>query len=103
MIYDVFSQPRQAMVMVFFGLAAGLGYELLRLLRPPGCGVWFDLFPLLLLQVCLGLGLFYAARGEVRLYALILFFLGMLLVRWAFRPLFTEILQRIRKKQFPSG
>ena len=25
MIYDVFSQPRQAMVMVFFGLAAGLG------------------------------------------------------------------------------
>ena len=43
MIYDVFSQPRQAMVMVFFGLAAGLGYELLRLLRPPGCGAWFDL------------------------------------------------------------
>jgi hypothetical protein len=38
----------------------------------------------------------------MRLYALALFFGGMLLIRWAFRPLFTEILQKIRKKQFPS-
>ena len=38
----------------------------------------------------------------MRLYGLVLFFGGMGLVRWAFRPLFTEILQKFRKKEFPS-
>ena len=33
MIRDVFSQPHQAMVMLFFGLVGGLGYELLRFPR----------------------------------------------------------------------
>ena len=33
MIRDVFDQPHQAMVMAFFGLAGGLGYESLRLPR----------------------------------------------------------------------
>lgn len=105
MIRDVFSQPHQAMVMLFFGLIGGLGYELIRLprLRAGRFGtVLLDLAALLLLQLCLLAGLFLSARGEVRLYGLALFFGGMLLVRWAFRPLFTEILQKLRKKMFPS-
>ena len=105
MIRDVFSQPHQAMVMVFFGLLAGLGYESIRLLRLRAGKVGTvlsDLFALLLCQVCLLAGLFLSAHGEVRLYALVLFFAAMALIRWAFRPLFTEILQKIRKKRFPS-
>ena len=105
MIRDVFSQPHQAMVMLFFGLLGGLGYELLRLprLRSGRIGtVLWDLLALVLLQACLLSGLLFSTHGEVRLYGLALFFGGMLLVRWAFRPLFTEILQKIRKKQFPS-
>ena len=105
MIRDVFSQPHQAMVMAFFGLAAGLGYELLRLPRlhvGRGGAAVFDLVSLLWLQGCLLWGLFCSTHGEVRLYGLLLFFGGIGLVRWAFRPLFTEILQKIRKKEFPS-
>ncbi len=106
MIRDVFNQPHQALVMLFFGLIGGLGYELLRLPRlsagRSGAMLW-DLAALFLLQLCLLAGLFLSARGEMRLYALVLFFGGMVLVRWAFRPLFTEILQKICKKQFPSG
>ena len=105
MIRDVFSQPHQAMVMLFFGLTGGLGYELVRLprLRAGRVGsVFRDLSALLWFQICLVAGLYLSARGEVRLYALALFFGGTALVRWAFRPLFTEILQKIRKKQFPS-
>lgn len=106
MIRDVFSQPHQAMVMLFFGLVGGLGYELFRLPRQHagrlGTVLW-DLVSLLFLQVCLVAGLLLSTRGEVRLYGLSLFFGGMLLIRWVFRPLFTEILQKIRKKQFPSG
>ena len=105
MIRDVFSQPHQAMVMLFFGLVGGLGYELVRLprLHAGRVGtVLFDLLALVLLQICLLLGLFLSARGEMRLYGLVLFFEGMGLVRWAFRPLFTEILQKLRKKEFPS-
>ena len=105
MIRDVFSQPHQAMVMLFFGLVGGLGYELIRLPRL-GAGrfsaVLWDLVALFLLQICLLTGLFLSARGEVRLYGLVLFFGGMALVRWTIRPLFTEILQKIRKKLFPS-
>ncbi len=105
MIRDVFNQPHQAMVMLFFGLVGGLGYELIRPLRLSGGKmrtVAFDLLVLILLQVCLLVGLLLSARGEMRLYGLVLFFGGMSLVRWAFRPLFTEILQKIRKKEFPS-
>ena len=105
MIRDVFSQPHQAMVMLFFGLTGGLLYELVRLphLRAGRFStVFYDLLALFLLQVCLRSGLLFSTRGEVRLYGLALFFGGMLLVRWAFRPLFTEILQKIRKKQVPS-
>lgn len=105
MIRDVFSQPYQAMVMAFFGLVGGLGYELVRLPRlhaGPGGTLAWELLSLLWLQGCLIGGLFLATHGEVRLYGLALFFGGMLLVRWAFRPLFTEILQKIRKKEFPS-
>ncbi len=105
MIRDVFSQPHQAMVMLFFGLVGGLGYELIRPLRLRSGRVGTvlaDLFALLLLQVCLLAGLMLSTRGEVRLYGLVLFFGGMALVRWAFRPLFTEILQKICKKLFPS-
>ena len=101
----MFSQPHQAMVMLFFGLVAGIGYELLGLLRPGtgrAAGILLDLLILLLLQICLVLGLYLATRGEMRLYGLALFFGGVGLVRWAFRPLFTEILQKLRKKQFPS-
>ena len=105
MIRDVFSQPHQAMIMLFFGLVGGLGYELIRIPRLRAgrisAAIW-DMLALLLLQVCLLAGLFLSSRGEVRLYSLILFFGGMILVRWAFRPLFTEILQKIRKKLFPS-
>ena len=105
MIRDVFSQPHQAMVMLFFGLAGGLGYELLRLPRIRagriGAVLW-DLVALFLLQICLLAGLMLSTRGEVRLYGLVLFFGRMGLVRWVFRPLFTEILQKIRKKLFPS-
>ena len=105
MIRDVFNQPHQAMVMLFFGLLGGLAYEVVRLLRLPAGRVGaalFDLLSLFLLQICLLTGLFLSARGEMRLYSLALFFGGMLLVRWVFRPLFTEILQKICKKQFPS-
>ncbi len=105
MIRDVFSQPHQAMVMLFFGLTGGLLYELVRLprLKAGRFGTaFYDLLALFLLQVCLLSGLLFSTHGEVRLYGLALFFGGMLLVRWAFRPLFTEILQKIRKKQFPS-
>ena len=105
MIRDVFSQPHQAMVMLFFGLLGGLGYECIRLPRlhagHAGTILW-DLLALLLLQVCLLTGLFFSTRGEVLLYGLTLFFGGMAVIRWAFRPLFTEILQKLRKKQFPS-
>ena len=105
MIRDVFSQPHQAMVMLFFGLVGGLGYELIRLPRlragRTGAVLW-DLLALLLLQVCLLAGLFLSTRGEVRLYGLVLFFGGMALIRRTFRPLFTEILQKMRKKLFPS-
>ena len=93
------------MVMLFFGLVGGLGYELLRLPRlcagRMGAVLW-DVLALLLLQVCLLLGLYLSTKGEMRLYGLALFFGGMGLVRWAFRPLFTEILQKFRKKEFPS-
>ena len=105
MIRDVFSQPHQAMVMLFFGLAGGLGYELVRLprLHRGKAGTFLlDVLCLLWLQVCLVTGLFLSARGEMRLYGLVLFFSGMGLVRWAVRPLFTEILQKIHKKEFPS-
>ena len=105
MIRDVFSQPHQAMVMLFFGLVGGLGYELVRLPRLHAGrigAILFDLAALVLLQICLLTGLLLSTRGEVRLYGLALFSLGMVLVRWAFRPLFTEILQKIPKKQFPS-
>ena len=105
MIRDVFSQPYQAMVISFFGLVGGLGYELLRLLRlrsGRAARVAVELLTLLWLQVCLLCGLFFSTHGELRLYALGLFFGGMLLIRWTFRPLFTDILQKIRKKQFPS-
>ena len=105
MIRDVFSQPYQAMVVSFFGLVGGLGYELLRLPRlrsgRTARTVW-ELLTLLWLQGCLLGGLFLSTHGELRLYALGLFFGGLLLVRWAFRPVFTEILQKIRKKEFPS-
>lgn len=105
MIRDVFNQPHQALVMLFFGLVAGLGYELLRLLRLQagrvGSTLW-DLLALLALQICLVGGLFLSAHGEVRLYALVLFFGGIALIRWTFRPLFTELLQKICKKLFPS-
>ncbi len=106
MIRDVFNQPHQAMVMLFFGLAGGLGYELFRLLRLRGgraAAVLCDVLALIFLQACLLTGLLLSTHGEVRLYGLALFFGGMALVQWAFRPLFTEILQKIRKKQFPSG
>ncbi len=106
MIRDVFSQPHQAMVMLFFGLVAGLAYELVRLPRLRAgrvASLFWDLAALLLLQTALLRGLYLSAHGEVRLYGLVLFFGGMGLVRWAFRPLFTEILQKIRKKQFPSA
>ena len=105
MIRDVFSQPHQAMVMLFFGLMGGLGYELVRIPRLRAgriASMLWDLPALLWLQICLLSGVFLSARGEIRLYGLVLFFGGMALVRWAFRPLFTEILQKIRKKQFPS-
>ncbi|MBQ3488906.1 MAG: hypothetical protein IJA71_11530 [Clostridia bacterium] len=102
MIYDVFRQPHQAAVMVFFGLCAGLSYELIRLFRPDSGGALWDLLALMPIQVCLIAGLLLAGHGEMRLYAVLLFFGAMGLVRWAFRPLFTEILQKIRKKQFPS-
>ena len=103
MIYDVFRQPHQAAVMVFFGLCAGLCYELIRLIRPgSGGGVLWDLATLIPIQGCLIGGLLLAGHGEMRLYAVLLFFGAMGLVRWAFRPLFTEILQKIPKKQFPS-
>ena len=105
MIRDVFDQPHQAMVMLFFGLVGGLGYELVRLprLRAGRLGMAaLELLSLLWLQICLLVGLFLSTHGEVRLYGLALFFGGMLAVRWAFRPLFTEILQKIRKKEFPS-
>ena len=105
MIRDVFNQPHQAMVMLFFGLVGGLGYELIRLRRGTAKrtgALLLDLAALFYLQICLFAGRLLSARGEMRLYALALFFGGMLLVRWAFRPLFTEILQKIRKKQFPS-
>ena len=105
MIRDVFNQPHQAMVMLFFGLVGGFGYELLRFPRLQAGrigAVFWDIIALLLLQCCLLGGLFLSTRGEVRLYGLVLFFGGMLLVRWAFRPLFTEILQKFRKKEFPS-
>ncbi len=103
MIYDVFRQPHQAAVMVFFGLCAGLCYELIRLIRPgSGGGVLWDLAALIPIQGCLIGGLLLAGHGEMRLYAVLLFFEAMGLVRWAFRPLFTEILQKIPKKQFPS-
>ena len=103
MIYDVFRQPHQAAVMVFFGLCAGLCYELIRLIRPgSGGGVLWDLAALIPIQGCLIGGLLLAGHGEMRLYAILLFFGAMGLVRWAFRPLFTEILQKIPKKQFPS-
>ena len=102
MIRDVFDQPHQAMVMLFFGLVGGLGYELVRLPRlfvgRTGAVFW-DVLALVLLQICLLLGLFLSARGEMRLYGLILFFGGMGLVRCAFRPLFTEILQKFHKKE----
>ena len=105
MIRDVFDQPHQAMVMLFFGLVGGLGYELLRLPRlfagRMGTVLW-DVLALLLLQICLLLGLYLSTKGEMRLYGLLLFFGGMGLDRWAFRPLFTEILQKFRKKEFPS-
>ena len=105
MIRDVFDQPHQAMVMLFFGLLGGLGYEFVRLPRlhagRVGTVIW-DVLALLLLQICLIAGLFLSTRGEVRLYGVVLFFGGMLLICWAFRPLFTEILQQIRKKEFPS-
>ena len=106
MIRDVFSQPHQAMVMLFFGLAGGLGYELIRLFRLNAGrvgSVLYDLLSLFFLQLCLLLGLLLSTRGEVRLYGLTLFFGGMLIVRRIFRPLFTEILQKIRKKLFPSA
>ncbi len=106
MIRDVFSQPHQAMVMLCFGLLGGLGYELMHLPHAAAGrvgAVFWDLGALLLLQVCLIIGLLLSTHGEVRLYGLILFFWGMWLVRWAFRPLFTELLQKIRKKQFPYG
>lgn len=93
------------MVMLFFGLVGGLGYELVRLPRLPGGKlrtVVFDLLALIFIQVCLLTGLLLSTRGEVRLYGLLLFLGGMGLVRWAFRPLFTEILQKICKKEFPS-
>ncbi len=105
MIRDVFSQPHQAMVMLFFGLMGGFGYELVRLprLRAGRLGtLLWDILALILLQGCLFAGLLLSTRGEVRLYGLSLFFGGMALVRWAIRPLFTEILQKICKKQFPS-
>ena len=60
------------------------------------------LFACCVLCLCLLAGLFFSTRGEVRLYGLALFFGGAALVRWAFRPLFTEMLQKISKKQFPS-
>jgi len=104
MIYDVFRQPHQAGIMVFFGLCAGLCYELVGLARSVSgsrAGLW-DLAALVPIQLCLLAGLLLAGRGEMRLYALVLFFGSMGLVRWAFRPLFTEILKKIRKKQFPS-
>ncbi len=105
MIRDVFDQPHQAMVMLFFGLIAGLSYELLRPFRlragRGGMVIW-DLLALLLMQICLITGLYLSTRGEVRLYGLVFFFGGAALVRWAFRPLFTEMLQKISKKQFPS-
>ena len=105
MIRDVFDQPHQAMVMLFFGLVAGLGYAMVRLPRLSAgrAGtVFWDLLALVLVQVCLLLGLYLSTKGEMRLYGLALFFGGMGLVRWAFRPLFTEILQKFRKKEFPS-
>ena len=105
MIRDVFDQPHQAMVMLFFGLVGGLGYELVRLPRRRGGkagAVLLDALCLLWLQICLLTGLFLSTRGEMRLYGLLLFFGGMGLIRWAFRPLFTEILQKKHKKEFPS-
>ena len=105
MIRDVFDQPHQAMVMLFFGLVAGLGYELVRLPRLSASRVgtmFWDVVALVLVQVCLLLGLYLSTKGEMRLYGLVLFFGGMGLVHWAFRPLFTEILQKFRKKEFPS-
>ena len=60
MIRDVFSQPHQAMIMLFFGLTGGLLYELVRLprLRAGRFGtVFYDLLALFLLQVCLLSGL----------------------------------------------
>ena len=105
MIRDVFDQPHQAMVMLFFGLVSGLGYELVRLprLSASRAGTMFwDVVALVLVQVCLLLGLYLSTKGEMRLYGLVLFFGSMGLVLWAFRPLFTEILQKFRKKEFPS-
>ena len=102
MIRDVFDQPHQAMVMLFFGLVAGLGYELVRLPRLSAGRAGTVFWALVLVQVCLLLGLYLSTKGEMRLYGLALFFGGMGLVRWAFRPLFTEILQKFRKKEFPS-
>ena len=91
--------------MAFFGLVGGLGYELMRLPRLRSgrvARVAWELLTLLWLQGCLLGGLFLSTHGELRLYALTLFFGGMLAIRWTFRPLFTEILQKIRKKEFPS-
>lgn len=106
MIYDVFDQPYRALVMASFGILGGVVYELMRPLRMDGV-TWrvllCDGLCLIWLQFCLGAGLMLSARGEMRLFALALFFSAMGAVRWAVRPLFTQLLQIIRKNQFSTG
>ena len=71
MIRDVFSQPHQAMVMLFFGLMGGFGYELVRLPRLRagrlGALLW-DILALILLQGCLFAGLLLSPRGGTSLW-----------------------------------
>lgn len=103
MIIDVFSQPYSFFVLLYGGLAAGLVYECLRplrLLKKPLLGFFADLVFLLFLFFSLYGSLLIGAYGIPRYYTYLTFGLGMLLCRWGFRPIFTEITQKLRKKQF---
>lgn len=95
---DVVAQPYALGLLLYFGIVAGLFYGILALLRyrfPKRivthlCDGAFVLFAAALF--CLGL--WYANRVVVRGYLITAFLCGILLGRWALRPLFTRMSQK---------
>lgn len=83
------------MTFLYGGLAAGILYELLSIVRrhnaPRALCAVCDALYALLATICIAGCFLVATRGVLRLYGFLILLLGWLIARWAFQPLFRML------------